>query len=146
MVSRYIQPSGAHRISIDVNLAITFPGPAQTPAHEISPGRIRAELDRIQSSKLFASSPRLSQLLLYLVRAVQSGSHETIKEYILALDVFGRSAEFDPGTSSIVRVHLGRLRAKLASYYASEGIDSELMIVLPKGSCCPIFIRRHNAV
>jgi|ERR1700691_4838236 hypothetical protein len=128
-----------------MSLAIPFPRSAATPPCEISPGQIRSELDRIRASRLFASSPRLSQLLAYLVGAVLSGRNESLKEYILALDVFGRSAEFDPCTSSIVRVHLSRLRAKLASYYDTEGCRSDLMIVLPKGACCLAFIRR-NAV
>jgi hypothetical protein len=125
--------------------AITFAGSSEPPLCEISPGQISSELDRIRASRLFASSPRLSQLLAYLVGAVLSGRHESLKEYILALDVFGRSAEFDPCTSSIVRVHLSRLRAKLASYYDAEGCQSNLIIVLPKGACCLAFIRR-NAV
>jgi len=112
---------------------------------EISPWQIRLELHRIQASKMFASSPCLSRLLDYLVGARLSGRSENLKEYILALDVLGRSPEFDPNTSSIVRVQLSRLRAKLASYYDSEGRDSDLRIVLAKGAYGPRFVLGHAA-
>jgi hypothetical protein len=131
-----------------VSLALIYADSGETGAsnRELSAGQIRSELGRVQASKRFAGSRRLSQLLVYLVDAALSGRHESVKEYILAIDVFGRPPEFDPSRSSLVRVQLGRLRAKLVSYYAAEGSGSELIIALPKGACCPVFIRRRNPV
>ena len=40
-----------------------------------------------------------------------------------ATEVFGRPSTFDPQMDSTIRVQAGRLRSKLAEYYASEGID-----------------------
>jgi len=48
--------------------------------------------------------------------------------------VFGRAGNFDSQNDSIVRVHVGRLRWKLAEYYNSEGADDHLVISVPKGS------------
>ena len=57
-----------------------------------------------------------------------------MKEYQIATEVFGRSAGFDPQADSTVRVQAGRLRVKLAEYYATEGIDDPIIVELPKGS------------
>jgi hypothetical protein len=57
-----------------------------------------------------------------------------VKEYQIATEVFGRSAGFDPQADSTVRVQAGRLRVKLAEYYATEGVDDPIIVELPKGS------------
>jgi pimeloyl-ACP methyl ester carboxylesterase len=45
----------------------------------------------------------------------------------------GRGSEFDPSVDSVVRVEVGRLRARLREYYATDGRDAEIDIRLPKG-------------
>src|SRR5205823_13346160 len=57
-----------------------------------------------------------------------------LKEYQIATEVFGRPADFDPHLDSLVRVQAGRLRAKLAEYYASEGVEDPVVVELPKGT------------
>jgi len=46
----------------------------------------------------------------------------------------GRQPDFDPQLDSMVRVQAGRLRAKLAEYYASEGAADHVWVELPKGT------------
>ncbi|MGB7434410.1 MAG: hypothetical protein WBW49_03245, partial [Candidatus Acidiferrum sp.] len=43
---------------------------------------------------------------------------------------------------SMVRVQVGRLRAKLAEYYATEGIHDPIIVELPKGSYGLVFLER----
>src|SRR5258708_16516141 len=46
----------------------------------------------------------------------------------------------------MVRVQAGRLRTKLAEYYASEGADDQIMVELPKGTYALTFHPRpHGA-
>lgn len=49
-------------------------------------------------------------------------------------DVFDRDHTFDPRMDSIVRVEALRARKKLASYYAGEGRQDEVLISLTKGN------------
>src|SRR3974377_1609407 len=56
------------------------------------------------------------------------------KESQIASGVFGRQPDFDPQLDSFVRVQAGRLRAKLAEYYSSEGVSDPVVVELPKGS------------
>ncbi|MGA7219373.1 MAG: hypothetical protein WBX38_13715 [Candidatus Sulfotelmatobacter sp.] len=57
-----------------------------------------------------------------------------LKEYQIATEVLGRSGGFDPQSDSAVRVQAGRLRMKLADYYAHEGPEDPVVVELPKGS------------
>src|SRR5208282_2975581 len=45
-----------------------------------------------------------------------------------------RPADFDPQSDSTIRVQAGRLRIKLAEYYASEGAADSILVKIPKGS------------
>jgi len=56
------------------------------------------------------------------------------KEYQIATEVFRRQDHFDPRFDSVVRVQTGRLRSKLAEYYAHEGTQDPIIVELPKGN------------
>src|ERR1019366_4820699 len=58
----------------------------------------------------------------------------SLKEYQIATEVFGRPADFDSRMDSTVRVQTGRLRSKLAEYYAGEGAPDRMVIEIPKGA------------
>jgi hypothetical protein len=62
-----------------------------------------------------------------------------LKEYQIATEVLGRPAVFDPQSDSTVRVQAGRLRVKLAEYYAHEGADDPILVEIPKGSYVLVF-------
>ena len=57
-----------------------------------------------------------------------------LKEYQIATEVLGRPPGFDPQSDSTVRVQAGRLRVKLAEYYAHEGLHDPIVVEIPKGS------------
>ena len=102
----------------------------------------RTELQTVLNSPLFARSPTLVRLLSYLCGKLFSGESGQIKEYSVALDVFGRSDSFDQDTDSIVRVEVNRLRKRLAEYYATTGAGHSLQITIPVGQYVPVFEER----
>ncbi len=103
-------------------------------------------LARIEQSRAFKSSPRHRALLRHLVGRSLADELVGLKETVIAVEVFGRSAShFDPRFDSIVRVEARRLRKRLASYFGAEGRDSPLRIELPVGSYVPLIVARDAA-
>jgi len=96
-------------------------------------------LQAVLGSQLFVRSPTLTHLLSYLCQKALAGQSDQIKEYSVALDVFGRSESFDQDSDSIVRVEVNRLRKRLAEYYAGEGRSNPVRITIPVGQYVPIF-------
>src|SRR3984893_8825162 len=123
---------------------------ASTPTHAIARDQLSQQIDRLTNSHSLRGSESLCKLLRYL--AERSPNHPTdhpvatVKEYQIATEVFGRSAGFDPQADSTVRVQAGRLRVKLADYYATEGIDDPIIVELPKGSYVLSFRTRTASV
>jgi Tol biopolymer transport system component len=99
----------------------------------------RAELDRVLASAQFQSSARHRRFLEFVVERTLAGEADRLKEYRIALEVFGRSVSFDPQRDPIVRVEARRLRAKLASFYQSQGLQNGLRIAIPKGGYAAVF-------
>src|SRR5581483_7377270 len=95
--------------------------------------RVSSEvLNVLNSSGMRASEP-LRKLLTYLAEhSLENGAHPA-RESDIALAVFGRR-DFDSKIDSVVRVQTGRLRSKLAEYYMSEGLHSDIVLEIPKGS------------
>ncbi|WP_300375814.1 hypothetical protein [Henriciella sp.] len=106
--------------------------------------QVETQLARILSNHRFAGSPRMSELLVYLVRAELRGEAENIKGYSIGVDVFGRPADFDPSSDSIVRVQTGRLRRLLESYYLSDGVNDPVHLEIPKGQYRPVLHLRQS--
>jgi hypothetical protein len=104
-----------------------------------------AHLEKLLSSRTLHGSESLCKLLQYL--ASHSFEHPGVspKEYQIATEVFGRQKDFDPHLDSMVRVQAGRLRAKLAEYYASEGVDDPLVVEMPKGGYSLAFHQRTRS-
>src|SRR5580698_7158486 len=91
------------------------------------------QVQRIVQSKAFRTSEVHRNLLQYLAEKSLSGTADSLKEYTVGLDVFGKPASYDPRQESVVRMHVGRLRQKLAEYYRSEGADDPILVDVPKG-------------
>jgi hypothetical protein len=106
--------------------------------------RVRAQLQRILASSAFASAERGSKFLRFVVETALDGRAGEIKEYVIGVDVLGRSPSSDPKTDPVVRVEAGRLRSRLNSFYQSEGKRDAVLISLPKGSYVPEFSEHHN--
>ncbi|MEM9427567.1 MAG: hypothetical protein AAGA06_12795 [Pseudomonadota bacterium] len=62
-----------------------------------------------------------------------------MKGYSIGLDVFDKPEDFDPTIDTIMRVQASKLRSRLDLYYATEGAEDPLRILVPKGSYVPVF-------
>src|SRR5665213_1253970 len=94
----------------------------------------QTEVQRIIQSKAFRTSEIHRNLLSYLAEKSLSGTAGGLKEYTVGLDVFGKPPSYDPRQESVVRMHVGRLRQKLAEYYRTEGLTDGVFVDLPKGA------------
>lgn len=100
---------------------------------------VEAQLLKLKGSAGLVRSPRLVCLLEHTVRKAVQGHLDELKEYTIAVEVFGRDPSYDPRIDSAVRVEAGKLRKKLEQYYSQEGRDDELLIEIPRGSYVPVF-------
>ena len=111
---------------------------ARGPARDqLSDPAIRAQLERILASDVFARSQQLRRFLSFVVEQSVSGQGQTLKESVLAHELYGKGTDFDGGTDPVVRVDARRLRDKLREYY--QGRSDPIIISLPKGSYAPVF-------
>lgn len=99
---------------------------------------VESALARIEESKPFALSLRMKRFLRFAVGRALAGDRDALKEYTIGVEVFDRTADYDPRIDSIVRVEARRLRKKLAQYYAVEGAAEPFRISLPEGSYVPL--------
>jgi TolB-like protein len=106
----------------------------------------RAELERILASESLRSSARSREFLRFVVEECLAGRGDQLKAYSIAVDCFGREPDFDPQIDPYVRILARRLRRALARYYASEGEQDTLWIVLSKGGYVPEFIEHEPQV
>jgi hypothetical protein len=115
--------------------------PQADHANSASEPAIRDELQRVLASHEFRSSKRSQEFLRYVIEHTLNGQADTLKERTIGIDVFGRSATYDPSDDATVRVKAGEVRKRLGLYYAGEGAHSRLKIELPAGTYVPEF--RH---
>jgi hypothetical protein len=102
---------------------------------------VRSALQRILQSQGFRSSRRSRDFLRYVVEQTLDGHAESLKERSIGIDVFGRSAQYDPSDDATVRVKAGEVRKRLGTYYATEGRLDDIRIDLPHGTYVPEFNR-----
>jgi len=102
------------------------------------------QISRLIGSHALHGSESLCKLLRYLAEHALDHPGLPLKEYQIATEVFGRPPGFDPQIDSTVRVQAGRLRMKLAEYYAREGMADLIVVELPKGTYLPTFRHRDS--
>jgi hypothetical protein len=105
-----------------------------TGATSVEREALHAQIDKLNHSGVLHGSESLCKLLKYLGEHSLDAPGTSLKEYQIATEVFGRPADFDSRVDSTVRVQTGRLRSKLAEYYAGEGASDRLLIEIPKGA------------
>jgi hypothetical protein len=103
-----------------------------------SESAVRSELARVLASDVFSRSDRVSAFLSFIVEQTLAGQGHTLKEQVLASELYGKGADFSGAVDPIVRVDARRLRDKLREYYAFATRDP-VVISVPKGSYIPIF-------
>src|SRR5215831_1883686 len=107
---------------------------------DLSPEMIRRQLERIIESSVFNKSTRLTAFLRFVVEESLARRGDSLKEQVLASELYGRGSDFDSGNDPVVRVDARRLRDKLREYYTQLPADP-VIIALPKGSYVPVFER-----
>ncbi len=95
---------------------------------------------KISASPEFVRSERMKSLLEYVVSKTLQGQQDKLKAYSIGLDVFDIGPDADPEKSAVVRVEMGRLRKKLATYYLTAGVDDPIRIEIPTGNYRPKFV------
>ncbi len=115
---------------------------AVTYTFAAGPEQFFQQIDNIIKSHSLRGSESLCKLLQYLAKQAIDHPNAPLKEYQIATEVYGRPADFDPQSDSIIRVQAGRLRLKLTEYYASEGVADPIVVKIPKGSYHLIFETR----
>ena len=114
------------------------------PQLAASPEQIRNHTEALCRNPILQNAPLLQKLIRFVVHKALEGKSIELKEYSIATEVFGRPAEFDTRTSSIVRTQMGKLRQRLAEIYGQPGLDDGIEIILEKGNYAPRFVRRSN--
>lgn len=116
---------------------------AYVPFAGHAPDVVDDALQRLLASRTFRRSERHRTFLRHVVRAALTDHLADLKEVVIGIEVYGRDiAVYDPRRDPIVRVEAGRVREKLARYYADEGIADAFQITIPVGGYLPRFARR----
>src|SRR5262245_41785699 len=92
---------------------------------------LREQAQKIERSGALGRSRSYARLLEFLVDCSTGG--RTPKELEIAMEVFGKGADFDPSQDSMVRVYAHNLRQKLEHYYATEGRAEPRQLTLARG-------------
>jgi Tol biopolymer transport system component len=119
--------------------------PRSASESDVPSALVRAELDRILASDVFFRSDRLSAFLHFIVEQTLAGRGDSLKEHVIAVELYGKSTDFNTAADPIVRVDARRLRDKLREYYASAP-DDAILVSVPKGTYTPVFETNGFAV
>jgi hypothetical protein len=88
------------------------------------------EVARIQASGVLGEA-RLRNLFDYLATKTLAG--ESPKEITIAMDVFGKTPNFDVSQDALVRVYIHKLRKVLEGVYASGAGEGGAVLYIPRG-------------
>jgi Tol biopolymer transport system component len=99
-----------------------------TTAHSVEP-----YLEKVLTSVEFSRAKRMARFLRFIVEETLAGRMDELKERQIGIEVFDRSAEWDPKVDNIVRSEARRLRTKLTIYYNTAGKEDLIRISIPKG-------------
>lgn len=106
--------------------------------------QVFAQLERILQSEQFKKSNRLGRFLTYVVEQTLSRDPTTIRSYNIAVEVFGKGPDFDPG-DPYVRNIAGLARRALKNFYATTGAEDKIRIDVPAGNYIAAFTRIEDA-
>lgn len=112
----------------------------------VAPEEVRKQLDRVLRSHGFAGTVKLQGFLRYVVEQTLAGRTGEIKESVIGLEVYNKSATYDPRYDSTVRAEAAKLRSRLDHYYDHDGENDPIRISVPKGSYIPHFEWRDSPV
>jgi len=110
---------------------------ASQPVHDAEK---RAALEQVLQSATFLRAGQVRKFLRYICEMDFAGRAAALHEYLIAVEVMGRSTEYSDDDSS-VRRRAFALRQKLESVYATELSAACVRIEVPKGGYAPRFVR-----
>ncbi|MGA2730889.1 MAG: hypothetical protein ABSE96_24015 [Terracidiphilus sp.] len=102
---------------------------------------LQAHLKEVIDGDAFKGSHRSGQFLQYIIDQAIAGHFDSLKERVIGMELFGRSASYDTGDDAIVRVTASDVRKRLLQHYGRSGATSEYRINLPPGSYIPEIAR-----
>jgi hypothetical protein len=108
-----------------------------TPSSELEKAAVHQQLEKLLATPLFNSSKRYPSFLKYVVTHSLAGQTDQLKERILGMEIFGRSADYDTNTDPIVRVTAAEIRKRIEQYYQDPKHSQEIRLYLPAGSYAP---------
>src|SRR5580698_11124830 len=91
---------------------------------------LRLEVSRVQQSGVLGEA-RLRRMFDYLAEKSLAGLSP--KEIAIAVDVFGKSSDFDVSQDALVRVYIHKLRKALDEYYAGPSHSGNTELHIPRG-------------
>lgn len=93
--------------------------------------RLRAEAGKVRRARAFGRSLTLYRLFDFL--AAQAEADHAPTELDIAVQVFGKAADFDVSSDAVVRVNIHRMRQKLADHYRRSPQENADRLAVPKG-------------
>lgn len=105
--------------------------------HDLRPGfaaALRQEVEAILTDPAFCRAPNQSQLLQLLCQRTVDGEARNLSQYAIAIDGLNKLPNYDPISSSNVRVQIYRLRAALEKHYSLFQPSAGLCVYLKLGS------------
>jgi hypothetical protein len=125
----------------------------QASGKAFAEGRLRLEDDprwqlarRLAASRGFAKSRFLTSFILYICEKHLLEQTAEITEQQIGEHVFLRPRGYSPGEDNIVRNYARLLRQRLEEYFAGEGIDERIRIVVPRGAYVPLFVEEGTVI
>ncbi len=106
---------------------------------------VEAALAKILGDAQFRKNTNSANFLKFVVEEALDGRGDRLKGFTIATSALGRHPDFDPQSSSAVRVQAKRLRSLLEEYYRGPGSQQTIRVVLSPGSYQPRFERRPAA-
>jgi hypothetical protein len=98
---------------------------------------LQVHLKEVIEGDAFKGSHRSGQFLQYIIDQAIAGHFDSLKERVIGMELFGRSASYDTGDDAIVRVTASDVRKRLLQHYGRYGAPPEFRISLPSGSYIP---------
>jgi hypothetical protein len=91
---------------------------------------LRQEVERVQASGVLGEA-RSRSLFDYLAQQTLGG--QSPKEIAIAMDVFGKTSDFDVSQDALVRVYIHKLRKALDNFYTSTAAEGGAVLYIPRG-------------
>lgn len=101
-------------------------------------------VQRIVATPPFQRSAFLTNFLLYICDRKLRNRDSEITEHQIGVQALGRPSAYNQGEDNIVRNYARMLRKRLEEYFAEEGRDETLRIVIPRGQYVPVFEANLN--